>query len=63
MKALKAGPPTFKLLPPIARTYVVVVVATGAMCLMAAAIDLRFEARGTVRVASGACDGHVGRQD
>ena len=43
MKALKAGPPTFKLLPPIARTYVVVVVATGAMCLMAAAIHLRFE--------------------
>jgi diguanylate cyclase (GGDEF)-like protein/putative nucleotidyltransferase with HDIG domain len=46
MKALKAGPPTFKLLPPIARTYVVVVVATGAMCLMAAAIDLRFEHAG-----------------
>src|SRR5688500_4468069 len=50
MKPLKAGPPTFKLLPPIARTYVVVVVATGAMCLMAAAIDLRFEHPGLFAV-------------
>jgi putative nucleotidyltransferase with HDIG domain len=43
MTPLKSGAPTFASLPPIARTYVATIVATGAMCLIAAAADLRFE--------------------
>ena len=46
MTPINPGLPTFVSLPPIARTYVASIVATGAMCLMAAASGLRFEHAG-----------------
>src|SRR6185295_3975382 len=46
MTPLPPSTPDFRSLPPIARTYVAITVATGAMCLIAAAADLRFEHAG-----------------
>ena len=46
MTPINPGSPTFVSLPPIARTYVASIVATGAMCLIAAASGLHFEHAG-----------------
>ena len=44
--AQKAGTPTFGGLPPAARAYVAAVIAAGALCLLGAATQLRFEHAG-----------------
>lgn len=46
MKPLKSGPPTFRAMPEVARVYVALTVAAGALCLAGAAAALRFERPG-----------------